>query len=430
MLAALAALVMSVGCGGKESTESTVASDGPRVVANVTLRIAVVNDVELVAAIAKLRGEWQANSGGELTVEAISLDQASTDDQADLLVFPSRYLGALCEANRLRPIRRSILESKSLDFGDILPLVREKEIVYGQQVMALPLGCPTPLIAATENEHGSAIAPLVGEFAAYALMARVAPLAQHASREALWFDTETMKPRIAEPPFVRALEEIVKASAPISPCEVAAEFVNGRITVAFVWPCRGNTTRDSASFVVTPFPAATEAYNPVAEQWEATPPRHVTLLASSGRLVGVSMKSRNAASAFRLAGWLASAEIVGQLARASNGIAICRSSQGKFADDWLGGSTTNRAFSEQLAVALSRREGVTVPRLPGVDDYLARLADAVRTAADGSPTPEAALAAAGADWEQLTDKLGRDNQRTAYRRCLGIEPISAGTEGR
>jgi multiple sugar transport system substrate-binding protein len=319
-------------------------------------------------------------------------------------------------------MRRSVLDSKALEFGDILPLVREREVVYGRQVMALPLGCPPPLVAAIEGGQSIAVAPLADEFAAYALLARAAPMAHHASREALWFDAETMQPRLTEPPFVRALKEMSVASAAGTPCDVAGKLLAGELPVAIVWPCRTSAAVDASALFVRPLVAATEVFNPIAQQWEATPPRHVTLLATSGRLVGVSTTSRNAASAFRLAGWLASPEIVGQLVKSSNGLAICRGSQRKVADNWLGAGTSGSQFSEQVVAALSQRHGVAVPRLPGVDRYLQKLADAVRRAADGTATPEEALAAVATDWQQLTDEFGRDRQRLAYRRCLGIEP--------
>lgn len=383
-----------------------------------------MNDAELATAIAKLRGEWQARGGGESAIDEITIEQAGGELKADLLVFPSRYLGELCEANRLRPVRASILESKELDFSDILPLVREREIVYGQQVMALPLGCPTPLLARSGNDSGPPEAPLADHYAAFVFLAKAAPLARHASREAIWFDPETMKPRLTEPPFVRALTEIVKIEKKKqSPCDVAKRLLADETKAAVVWPCRNSDGRGIAEIQVEKLPAVTRVYNPSSEEWESVPPRQVTLLATSGRLVGVSTQSRNTASAFRLAGWLASPEVAGQLIRESNGIAICRASQRRMADNWFGVNKVAgaRQFSEQTFSALVQREGAPLPRLPGVDRYLELLSDAVRSAAEGNLTPPEALNKAMDEWESLTDQLGRADQRRAYRRCLGIE---------
>lgn len=415
---------MLIGCGGSDEASKPTTDAAPRSVTNVALRIAVVNDAELVAAISKLRGEWQEHGGSQLTVSDISLDGQLSESDIDLLIFPSRYLGELCEAGRLRPMRHSILESKEVDFGDILPLVREREIVYGQRVMALPLGCPAPLVATTGMDSGEIVSPLAGQSAALVLMARAAPLAFHPNREAIWFDPETMQPRLTEPPFVRALTELVESISPVeSPCEVAGRLLGGEIPSAIVWPCRTANVGAATTFSARPLPAVAKVYNPVAKEWRTSPPRQVTLLATSGRLVGVTTKSRNAASAFRLAGWLASSEVARQFVTSSDGLAIFRESQRRMADNWLGKARAGdaRQFSEQLAAALRQREGVTVPRLPGVDRYLNELAEAVRAAAEGRATPSEALAKAAQDWERLTTELGRDRQRLAYRRCLGIE---------
>jgi ABC-type glycerol-3-phosphate transport system substrate-binding protein len=204
---------------------------------------------------------------------------------------------------------------------------------------------------------------------------------------------------------------------------VAKQLVADETKAAVVWPCRNSEARGAAEIQVEMMPAVTQVFNPSAEQWESTPPRRVTLLATSGRLVGVTSKSRNAASAFRLAGWLASPEIDGQLIRESNGMAICRASQRRMADNWLGSSNVAgaRQFSEQAYSALMQRDGVPVPRLPGVERYLELLADAVRSAADGKLTPAEALDKAQDDWESITDQLGRSDQRRAYLRCLGMD---------
>jgi hypothetical protein len=92
-------------------------------------------------------------------------------------------------------------------------------------------------------------------------------------------------------------------------------------------------------------------------------------------------------------------------------------------DNWLGTNNAagSRQFSEQVYAALTQREGVPIPRLPGVDRYLELLAKAVRSAAEGKLTPAEALQQAERDWESLTDELGRTDQRLAYRRCMGID---------
>src|ERR1700675_534418 len=71
---------------------------------NVALRVLVVNDLALAEAIGRLRGEWAERFGGTLTAEtkawADLADAKSLD--ADVVVFPTRYLGELYTRGWLR----------------------------------------------------------------------------------------------------------------------------------------------------------------------------------------------------------------------------------------------------------------------------------------------------------------------------------------
>ena len=102
----------------------------------------VVNEPELAEAINRLRGEWAERSGGELTATGNDLDGArgGEDARRRRRRFPSRYLGELCVRDWLRPVRANVLESEDFNADDFFPLVRNELIKWGGQVMALPLG--------------------------------------------------------------------------------------------------------------------------------------------------------------------------------------------------------------------------------------------------------------------------------------------------
>jgi len=61
-----------------------------------------------------------------------------------------------------------------------------------------------------------------------------------------------------------------------------------------------------------------------------------------------------------------------------------------------------------------------VPRIPGVDDYCAALDRAANAALTENVPAEAALKKAAEDWEQITKRLGREKQRTAYLNHLNL----------
>jgi multiple sugar transport system substrate-binding protein len=70
--------------------------------------------------------------------------------------------------------------------------------------------------------------------------------------------------------------------------------------------------------------------------------------------------------------------------------------------------------------SLGEEQCLTVPRIPAIDEYLAALDDAVQRVVFGDGEPEAALEQAAADWEKITDAHGRDAQREAYLKHLGL----------
>jgi ABC-type glycerol-3-phosphate transport system substrate-binding protein len=209
---------------------------------------------------------------------------------------------------------------------------------------------------------------------AIALLAAAAPHAISNERLGVLFDVDTMKPRITEPAFVDALTQL-----PLSSKE--------------------SPSKDSL-----------------------TSEPQVPVLGYNDRLLAVTASSRNAASAFKLAEWLALAETGSQFARVSGDWLPPRrsvaSSSSWYEPTLSAGERSKR--STQVDAALSGERALVVPRIPGIDAYLAALDTAVKSALDGKSSPAAALQTATDEWEKITDRLGRDKQRDAYQKHLGI----------
>ncbi|MEO0531577.1 MAG: hypothetical protein AAF266_13530, partial [Planctomycetota bacterium] len=149
-------------------------------------------------------------------------------------------------------------------------------------------------------------------------------------------------------------------------------------------------------------------------------PRRVPLLATSGRLIGVTTDTRNAAAAFRLAAWLAGLQNTRQLSTASPNVANPRKSFARVADDWTGrgDKELGKQFAAANAASLSGRHALLIPRIIRVDDYLAALDKQVQRAIAGEAAPQEALAVTAFEWERLTDEIGRDRQRRCYEAHL------------
>jgi ABC-type glycerol-3-phosphate transport system substrate-binding protein len=181
-----------------------------------------------------------------------------------------------------------------------------------------------------------------------------------------------MRPRISEPPFVEALTKMVQTATD------------------------GGAKKD--------------------------PQLSIPVLGYSDRLIGVTGASRNAASAFKLAEWLAQRDISSQLARAGEGTLPVRRSLASsplWYDQGVTPAERDR-LGEALVALLDRSESFIVPRIPRVDEYLAALDKAVADATQGGKTPQKALEDAARHWEKITDSHGRESQRQAYLKHLGF----------
>ena len=356
------AALLQTGC----SRDKETATPPPR--ASVALRVLVVNEPGLVAAIHRLRGEWAERSGGELSATAATWAEVSKGKalDADIVVFPSRYLGEMCVRKWLRPVRSSLLESKNYDLADIFPLVRNELIKWGGQTMAVPLGVePTSISSAALRGP-----PL-------SLLAQAAPRAVSNERPAVLFE-ESMKPRITEPVVVEALAHLVQA-------------VEDEKTKEKVGTAGGKA--------------------------------QVPVLGYQDRLAAVTSASNNAASAFRFVEWLAQPDTSTQLARVGTGVFPVRQSLATSAAWYYPELTgSERSYlSKKLVAELNGQKCLLIPRIPGIDEYLDALADAVKAAVTKKVPPQEALQKAAERWEQITDAHGREAQQQAYLKHLGIQ---------
>jgi multiple sugar transport system substrate-binding protein len=404
------------------------------------LRVLVVNEPELAESISRLRGEWADHSGGSLSAESklwAEVVDAKTLD-ADIIVFPARYMGDLCLHNRLRPLRDSVLRGKLDDAENAFPLVRETIGVYGGRPMALPIAVQIPLFGYQEawlaelgnsppsswqnyRELLSRIkqAPSMfparestSNWSALMLLARAAAFACHPQQDSVLFDLQTMEPHIADAPFVRALEQWRDETNILSQA--------GESSVR----SDDATIEPSDRFVWAELPGAEQAFNRSTGEWDVlqSGPRRVPLLAD-GWLIAVTSASRNAASAFELAAWLASGDISSQLTPAFRTMLPCRRVQFSALRRGLQQRATlasDAAIAKPMEAALNRSDALIVPRIPGVDEYLTALSGAVEEALQGKSAPADALQAAADQWNKITNRFGREMQRTAYLNHLGI----------
>jgi multiple sugar transport system substrate-binding protein len=443
----------------------------------VRLKLLVVDDPAMAGAVARFQGEWKAESGASL--EVIQCSQAELLEakqlSADAVIYPSYCLGVLDERKLLAPLSREFLADPRLDWPDVFEALRVRDVVRDGQALAVPLGSPVLVcyyradlfrqfdrqpprtwpefvelaeffgdrrhagLAASQDDADwcAVMAPEQHHGDALLLLAWAAPYAKHPDYFSALFDLQTMTPRIDSPPFVRALSELKSIAGLIrheaTPGLVAEAFWQGRCAMAIGWASAAPANAgadDPLPAVEAGFfalPGGEEVYHPEAEKWEKRPQgsQRVPLLNVAGRVGSVAKSSSHASAACQLLAMLCGTQWSSQIASASPATTLFRASHLKAPRQWtekaMDQSSASR-YAEVVQASLSQQDYLAALPFAGRDEYLAALDAAVQSALAEEQTPAAALAACSQQWEQITERLGRQRQREAYRRSVEFGP--------
>ena len=421
------------------------------------MTLLVVDDPELAAGISRLRGEWAERSGGELIIQQQTAQELLGGDELtpDLVVYPSRYLGTLVDRAWLRPVRKSLLRDKELNLKDIFTLIRDRVMRYGGEIFGLSLGEP-PLMLAWEGNvpvemkgglsltwsqcdrlgggrsRAATLNKLKNPLAVELIVRAVGYFALRGDADFL-FDAQTMEPRLLEPPFVRALRELLLLD--MKAFEKKKEEARKNFPPALLsWPTA--IPKDANSETAAPeegegkttvhlfaIPHVDEAYDRGLETWRTAEEVRVspTFLGFSGRMVSVSRASRNAVSAFKLLKWLARGDTATQVSSQSNATIWFRESQASLFAKWFQGRNISDGTSLTVTKLLSSENAYLLPRIPGIDEYLKSLNEAIAGARLGDLGEEEVLHVATRSWQAISERYGTQSQREAYRKHLGLD---------
>lgn len=474
-LALLAAL--AVGCSAQEKAP---AEGEAGALSEIELKLVVVDDRPMAAAIERLRAEWKARTGATLAIVQLTQDELlsakNLGDGVDAVIYPSGQLGLLAERGWIVPLPADYATNRELAWSDTFELLQVAETRWGQSPYAVPFGSTLltcyyrsdlfdrfhkrppatwqeyqalaeffakrenlPGIELPENWSGT-VEPLASGWAGRVLLARAAAYARHRDHYSTLFNIDSMHPLIAGAPFVRALEELAAAARlspdnllELDPHGARQIFLAGHAALALAVP--GHATGDSQSDNVTmpalgfsELPGAQQVYNVAGGVWEnrkGEESTQVPLLCFAGRLGSITKETKQVDAAFQLLAWLAGREWGAAVSSASRATTLYRRSQLRAPRPWLDPQTDQQAasqYAETVRDALSRQAYLFALRIPGEEKYLAALDAAVHAAVRGEKSPTDALSAAAGEWSKITAELGLDAQRNAYRSSVGLEP--------
>jgi multiple sugar transport system substrate-binding protein len=465
-------------CGCPQTKSDPTAESNPRPFSGVKLTLQIVDDPQMAKAIERLRGEWNAQSGSEFEILQGSEKELAEAENlpADAVICPSDMLGPLAEKKLLAEVPEKVRSGRP--WADVFELSKLREASWAGKIYGLSFGSPvftiyyradlleklhrTPpktwpeylelakLLAAekpsaSESPWHGTLEPLVPGWAGLTLLARAAPYAKHRNNYSTWFDIQTMEPRIANPPVVQALTKLVEAaktngneSSKCDPAAVRRAFWAGQCGMAITWPTASekNGKADSGTKTEMPkesfqvgfieLPGSRQVYSPDGEHWEVRPEEespYVPFIGIAGRLGVVGAKSPSRDAAFALLEWLSDNQNSRQICPASTATTLFRKSQVDAPQLWTEKTVSPAAaaqYAESTSTTLNREIWLDL-RLPGREEYLAALDEAVQSALEGKATPADALANAAEKWRQITEKFGLEQQKIAYLHSLGLD---------
>ena len=281
-----------------------------------------------------------------------------------------------------------------------------------------------------------------GGFGFYFLEDRASAYAKHPDDPAWLFDPETMKPRVNNPAWVQAIQDVMDTKANLPADQINADpgttafsqFLAGTGSMICWWGDVGSSARTSDSSVVGDVvgfsinPGSDKVYNSKTEAWE-TPatPNFAPNMAYLGW--GIYVTNRvSGDEKKRKAAWSAAAHLGGKdlslwMAAYPSGFQPYRNSQFDYSEWEAAGY--DRAFVEDYLgsnlESYNHPNAAIEPRIPGIFQYYSVAEDELAKGYGGqyASAQETADAIAAA-WEKITDQIGRDSQIALYKASLGM----------
>ena len=281
-----------------------------------------------------------------------------------------------------------------------------------------------------------------GGFGFYFLGSRATAYAKHPDDKAWLFDPETMKPRVNNPAWVRAIQDVIDA-LPSEPADQLnadpnttgfSQFLGGTGSMCTWWGDIGSNAKTNDASVIGDkcgfdiLPGSDDVYNSKTGKWEklASGPNFAPNLAYLGW--GIYVMARvDADPKKQKAAWSAAAHLGGKdlaiwTAMYPSGFQCYRNSQGNVAE-WVAAGYDEAFIKSYLASqfnSYNHPNGAIEPRIPGIFQYYSAAEDILANTFAGKMKAQEGADAIAAAWEKLTDQIGRDNQIKLYKASLGV----------
>jgi multiple sugar transport system substrate-binding protein len=281
-----------------------------------------------------------------------------------------------------------------------------------------------------------------GGFGFYFLGSRASAYAKHPDDKAWLFDIDTMKPRINNPAWVRAIQDVIDA-LPFEPADQLnadpnttgfQQFLAGVGSMIPWWGDIGQVAKASDTSVIGDIvgfdilPGSDDVYNSKTGQWDklASGPNHAPNCAYLGW--GVYVMARvNGDEKKHKAAWSAAAHLGGKdlslwMVMYPSGFQAHRTSHFQF-DEWVAAGYDRKYITSYLNSQLgsyNHPNRAVEPRIPGIFQYYSIAEDELTKIFAGKVDAQTGANNIAAAWEKLTDQIGRERQIGLYKASLGV----------
>ena len=281
-----------------------------------------------------------------------------------------------------------------------------------------------------------------GGFAFYFLGSRATAYAKHPDDKAWLFDIDTMKPRVNNPAWVRAIQDVVDA-LPSEPADQLnadpgttgfQQFLAGTGSMLSWWGDIGSNAKTSDSSVVgdvigfSILPGSDDVYNSKTGKWDmlASGPNYSPNMAYLGW--GVYVMARVDADATKQkAAWSAAAHLGGKdlslwCAAYPSGFQPYRQSHFDV-KEWVAAGYDEKFITSYLkseSDSYNHPNAAIEPRIPGIFQYYSAAEDILSQIYASKMQVQKGADAIAAAWEKITDGIGRDKQVALYKASLGM----------
>lgn len=283
-----------------------------------------------------------------------------------------------------------------------------------------------------------------GGFGWYFFADRATAYVKHPGDKAWLFDPETMKPRINNPGFVRAIQDVMDA-LPSEPSDQLNadgnttgfnEFLGGTGAMCTWWGDIGSNVytndssvvQDKVSFSI--LPGSDDVFNAKTGAWETLPsgpnfaPNEAYLGWGIYVMATVDKNPAMQKAAWSIASHLGGVDISLWTACYPSGFQPYRTNHFNV-DDWVTAGYKKdyaTAYLKSEADSYNHPNAAIEPRIPGIFQYYSAAEDELAKAYAGAETAQQCADNIAVAWEKITDGIGRENQIKLYQASLGGNP--------